>query len=113
MTLVAQAMHIFNVKDKNLVFASMLYYRVIHDIWGLDYTIFRVPIFQCNWVGNNHGMKVDELGFILIDLNRVGHNEDTFILASQAKQFFYITNDDNDENNISDNIDEVPSFLLD
>ena len=40
---------------------------------------------------NNHGMKVDESGFILVDLNRVGHKEDTFILSSQAKQVFYIT----------------------
>ena len=75
-------------------------------------------------------MKVNESGFILVDLNRVGHKEDTFILSSQAKQVFYITdpadkkwcivlstkpkntNDSNDENNIGDNIDEVPSFSI-
>jgi len=36
-------------------------------------------------------MKVDELGFILVDLNKEGHKEDTFILVSQAKQVFYFT----------------------
>ena len=36
-------------------------------------------------------MKVNESGFILVDLLRVGHKEDTFILASQAKEDFYIT----------------------
>ena len=35
-------------------------------------------------------MKVDNLGFILVDLNRVGHKSDSFILASQAKQVFYM-----------------------
>jgi len=75
-------------------------------------------------------MKVDESEFILIDLNRVGHKEDTFILTSQAKQVFYITdsvdkmwsivlsiklentNDGNDENIIGDSIDEIPSFSI-
>jgi len=81
----AHSVHISSVKNKNPVFASMSYYEVIQDIWKLDYTTFRVPVFQRKWVKNNHDMKVDESGFILIDLNRVCHKDDTFILASQAK----------------------------
>ena len=60
----------------------------------------------------------------------MGHKEDTFILASQAKQVHYITdlidkkwsivlstkskntNDGDDENNTRDNIDEVPFFSI-
>ena len=73
-------------------------------------------------------MKINESEFSLDDLNWVGYKEDTFILASQVKQVFYITdpadkkwfivlstkpkntNDGNNENNIGNNIDEVPSF---
>ena len=72
-TLVAQAMHIFSAKDKNPIIASMSYYWMIQDIWELDYTIFCVPLFLCNWVENNHGKKVDESGFILVELNRMDH----------------------------------------
>ena len=75
-------------------------------------------------------MNVDESEFILIDLSRVGHKEDTFILASQKNKFFtsqilpikkWFTvlsikpksiNDGDDENNTRDNIDEVPSFSI-
>ena len=35
-------------------------------------------------------VKKDELGFILVDLNRLGYRSDPFILASQAKQVFYV-----------------------
>lgn len=36
------------------------------------------------------GIKKDALDFILIDLNNIGHEDDIFILAFQAKQVFYI-----------------------
>ncbi|KAA0041615.1 putative serine/threonine-protein kinase nek2 [Cucumis melo var. makuwa] len=36
------------------------------------------------------GVRIDELGYTLVDLNRVGHKSDSFILASQAKQVFYV-----------------------
>ena len=48
-------------------------------------------MFWCKWVENNNGVKVDELGFTLVNLNKESHKEDTFILASQTKQVFYIT----------------------
>ena len=37
------------------------------------------------------GVKVDELGFMLVDLHQIGHKFDPFILASQTKQIFYAT----------------------
>ena len=92
--------------------------------------MFRVFVFRCKWVENNNGMKVDELGFILVDLNKEGHKEGTFLLTSQAKQVFYITDpadkkqfivlsmkpkitpDYDDMNNTEDNINDIPSFSV-
>lgn len=39
---------------------------------------------------NNGGITIDDLGFTLVKLNRIGFKSDSFILASQAKQVFYI-----------------------
>jgi hypothetical protein len=90
-TLVAQSMHISSAKDKNPVFANMSYFGVIEHIWELDYTKFQVPVFGCKWVDNNNGVRVDDLGFIQVDLNRLGYKNDPFILASQAEQVFFVT----------------------
>lgn len=57
---------------------------------ALDYTNFRILMFKCSWVENNNGIRVDELGFTLVNLNRVGFKSDPFILGSQAKQVFYV-----------------------
>ena len=72
-TLVDQSMHVSSTKDNKLIFANMSYYKMILDIRELDYTMFRIPVFQCTWVENNNGITVDELGFILVDLNKQGH----------------------------------------
>ena len=37
-------------KDKNLIYANMLYYGVIEDIWELNYTQFKILVFRCKWV---------------------------------------------------------------
>ena len=68
----------------------MTYYGVIKEIWEVDYVMFRIPVFKCDWVESNNGVKVDELGFTLVDLSRLGYKSEPFILASQAKQVFYI-----------------------
>ncbi|KAA0046112.1 transposase [Cucumis melo var. makuwa] len=43
------------------------------------------------------GVKVDELGFTIVDLKRIGHKSDSFILATQAKQVFYVQDSANPE----------------
>ncbi|XP_031741715.1 uncharacterized protein LOC116403911 [Cucumis sativus] len=43
-----------------------------------------------NLVIEDIGVQIDELSYVLVDLNRVGHKSDSFILASQAKQVFYV-----------------------
>ena len=84
MTLVAQATHISSAKDKNSIFASMSYIGWSRHMGAWLHYISCSYILS-NLVENNHGMKVDELWFIPVDLLRVGHKEDTFILASQVK----------------------------
>ncbi|XP_052291954.1 uncharacterized protein LOC127900771 [Citrus sinensis] len=85
----ANTFQISSAKDKNPVVANMSFYGVIQEIWELDYNKFKIPVFKCDWVENNHGIKNDELGATLVNLNRIGHKDDCFILASQPIQVFY------------------------
>ena len=120
----AESLHMSTAKDKNPIYANMLYYGVIEDIWELNYTQFKIPVFRCKWVDNKGGVKVDENGFTLVDLNKEGDPNDQFIFASQAKQVFYV-NDPNggrwsvvlttkpklyDRGDVCDNIEETPLF---
>ena len=89
-SVVASTMQIASAKDKNPIFGELCFYRIIIEIWDLDYTKFRIPVFKCDWVDNNNGIKVDELGLTLVDLTKVAYKSDSFILASQAKQVFYV-----------------------
>ena len=56
-----------------------------------DYEKFQIPIFGCKWVENNSGIQMDKSGFLKVDLNKVGYKDEPFILATQAKQVFYVT----------------------
>lgn len=68
----------------------MCYYGVITEIWQLDYHMFKILFFKCDWVDVNKGIKVDDLDFTLVELSMIGHKNDSFILASQAKHVFYV-----------------------
>ncbi|KAH7836530.1 hypothetical protein Vadar_002502 [Vaccinium darrowii] len=83
-------MQVTNHKDNNHVVGELNFYGVITEIWQLDYNMFKIPVFKCDWVDNNKGIKEDELGFTLVELGRIGHKSDCVILASQAKQVFYV-----------------------
>lgn len=89
-SLMATTPQVASSKDQNPVFSSMGFYGVIDEIWLLDYTNFKVSVFKCDWVDSKNGIKTDDMGFTLVDLNRVGHKSDSFILASQAKPVFYV-----------------------
>ncbi|KAI5411415.1 hypothetical protein KIW84_056483 [Lathyrus oleraceus] len=89
-TVVAEAMHISSVKDLNPKFANLSYFGVIERIWVFDYEKFQIPIFGCKWVENNNDIRMDKSGFLQVDLNRVGYKDESFILASQARQVFYV-----------------------
>ena len=92
----ATSMHFSSSKDKNPIMASISYFGVIEEIWEVDYTKFRVPLFKCRWVDSNTGVQFDQMGFTLIDLKKIGHKEEPFIMAYQAKQVFYVTDPCND-----------------
>ena len=83
-------MQIASAKDQNPVFGELCFYGIITEIWDLDYTMFRIPVFKCDWVDNKNGIKVYDLGFTLVDFSKIAHKSDPFILASQAKQVFYM-----------------------
>ena len=44
--------------------------------------------FFCDWVKSDGGIVYEEFGLTLVNLNRLGHKSDRFMLASQAKQVF-------------------------
>ena len=81
-SIVATIMQIASAKDKNPVFGELCFYGVIIEIWDLDYTMFRIPVFKRDWVDNKKGIKVDDLGFTLVDFSKMAHKSDPFILAS-------------------------------
>ena len=88
-SLLAHAVHFASSKDKKPIAAEMTYYGVIEEIWELDYTLFREPVFKSKWVDNsNHEKRVDSFGFILVNFSREGHKKEPFVMASQAKQVF-------------------------
>ena len=89
-TLVATTMQVSSAKDNNPIISDMAYFGVIEEIWELDYMQFRLPVFKCKWIESNGGIKVDDMGFKLVDFSRIGHKREPFILASQAKQVFYV-----------------------
>ncbi|XP_074323280.1 uncharacterized protein LOC141660216 [Apium graveolens] len=89
-TITATALH-QSSNDTYSVLADTTYFGRIKNIWELDYVCFRVPVFDCNWVNNVGGVHIEESGFIRVDLTKVGYKDDSFIMASQAQQVFYVT----------------------
>ena len=89
-TVEAEAMHFSSAKDKRPIYSKMQYYGVIEEICELHYFDFSVPLFGCNWV-DSKSVVTDDVGCTLVNLSKIGHKEDPFVLASQVKQVFYMT----------------------
>ncbi|XP_021763790.1 uncharacterized protein LOC110728454 [Chenopodium quinoa] len=90
-TVEAEAIHFASAKDKHPVSSTMRYYGFIEEICEFHYSNFSIPVFKCQWVDNNNGVDHSSLGMTFVNLNKIGHKEDPFILSSQAKQVFYMT----------------------
>ncbi|CAL8168684.1 unnamed protein product [Prunus armeniaca] len=90
--LLAHTMQVASAKDKNQILSNMGFYGVIQEIWDLDYQKFTIPVFRCDWIDSTSGLVVDELGFTLVDLSKIGHSNDQFVLVSQVKQVFFVDN---------------------
>lgn len=89
--LVAETMQYASAKDKHPINSDMIYYGVIKEIWEIDYLSFRTPVFLCDWVESNGGVKVNAHGSTLVDLKRHGHKREPFVMATHVKQVFYVT----------------------
>jgi len=94
-SLVAKTMQISSAKDKNPIYSDMIYYGVVKEIWEIDYVSFRMPVFLCDWVQSNNGVKVNKNGFTLVDLQRLGHQSEPFVMATHVKQVFYVRSQGN------------------
>ena len=81
-SIVARTIQIASAKDKNPVFGELCFYEVITEIWDLDYTMFRILIFNYDWVDNKNGIRVDDFGLTLADFSKMAHKSNLFILAS-------------------------------
>nr|GEX07063.1 hypothetical protein [Tanacetum cinerariifolium] len=68
------------------------HYGVLQEIWVLNYHFRQIPLFKCDCVNHKAGgvKHNPNIGYTLVDLNSLGHKGDTFILASQARQVFYV-----------------------
>lgn len=88
-------MHFSSSKYENPVMASIPYFGIIEDIWEVDFVKFKVPVFKCKWIDINSGVKTDEFGFTLVDLEKIAYTDEPFIMASQAKQVFYVCDPSN------------------
>src|SRR6266540_895402 len=77
------------------------YYGFIEEIIELDYRRnLQVPVFKCKWARVPNGVKVDNYGFTIMDLNVAGYKNDPWILAANVAQVFYITDPVNAKNEI-------------
>ncbi|XP_024013416.1 uncharacterized protein LOC112087769 [Eutrema salsugineum] len=91
----ATAMCRSSARDTSQVVDLVEYYGRVTDIILLDYNVFYVPLFKCQWAVRGNGVKIED-GFTLVNLNQsqVSFHKDPYILASQAKQVFYSKEDD-------------------
>ncbi|KAA0059273.1 transposase [Cucumis melo var. makuwa] len=70
-SITATTMQVSSSKDKNPVMLDMTFYGVIQKIWEIDCHQLSFILFKCDWVDNRSGVKVDELGFTIVDLKLV------------------------------------------
>ena len=54
----ADSDHLCSISDNNPIRASMCYYGVIQEIWEVDYTAFKVPVFKCQWVNGCRNVPI-------------------------------------------------------
>jgi len=89
-SLEAESLQFSTSEDQNPVVGSMTYYGVIQEICEVDYSMFTIPLFKCNWINNKSGVKIDESRMTLVDFIKVGYRDEPFIMAQQASQVLYV-----------------------
>ncbi|KAG6494190.1 hypothetical protein ZIOFF_049209 [Zingiber officinale] len=79
------------------------YYGRLIDVISLEYGgLGRIFLFRCDWVNITTGMKVDPLGFTMVNFSYLIHTgereeHEPFILASQAQMVYYVRDPKEDE----------------
>lgn len=121
----AKSMYLSTLKDKTPILTSIAYFGVIENIWEIDYVLFKVILFKFKWVDNNICVQIDELWLTQVDIGKTTYMTETFIMAIQTKQVFYVIDPSNirwpiitqgkhnprSDVNHQENID-IPRFLL-
>ncbi|XP_013594286.1 PREDICTED: uncharacterized protein LOC106302291 [Brassica oleracea var. oleracea] len=84
-----------SAKDTSQVVDLVSYYGRVTYIILMDYNVFYVPLFRCQWAVKGNGVKIED-GFTLVNMNQsqASFASDPYILASQAKQVFYSREDE-------------------
>ena len=59
---------------------------------------------------DDRGVNIDDLGFTVVDLNRIGYKSDCFILAGHAKQVFYVKDQIDNRKSIVCSVKEKVSY---
>ena len=85
-----------NARDMNPILGHVSYYGVLTDVIEL-HTLSgnKVILFKCDWwdvINSGRGIKKDEYGFTCLNFERTICTDEPFVLASQAKQVFYVQN---------------------
>ena len=57
----ASTIQIANAKNKNHVLGDMCFYRVVMEIWNLDYNMFNICVYKFDWVDSKNGVKLISL----------------------------------------------------
>ncbi|KAG6499576.1 hypothetical protein ZIOFF_039366 [Zingiber officinale] len=79
------------------------YYGRLTDVISLEYGgLGRIFLFRCDWVNITTRMKVDPLGFTMVNFlclihTREREEHEPFILASQAQMVYYVRDPKEDE----------------
>ncbi|RVW77130.1 hypothetical protein CK203_054291 [Vitis vinifera] len=98
---IAEVSSFASARDKNPIPGHVSYYGVLTDVIELHYLGGnRVILFKCDWwdvINSGRGIKKDEYEFTCLNFERTICIDEPFVIASQAKQVFYVQNS-NEEN---------------
>ena len=93
---VAETSSFVSVRDMNPITGDVPSYGVLIEVVELHYLGGNMAVlFKCDWwdvINIGRGIKRDEYGYISLNFTRTLSTYEPFVLASQAKQIFYVKN---------------------
>jgi hypothetical protein len=94
-SVIAETSSFSSAKDANPSLGDVVYYGRIIDIIELNYSNEgHVVLFKCEWVKNNGVRELEDFGITEVNFNHLyksnQKNSEPFILASQAKQVYFV-----------------------